>query len=63
RLPTFEQLSGGRSPEAVRQMTGDADWGTAGSGNAPVAPATVDAAPTPSPAVPVATAPSEYDYR
>lgn len=63
RLPTFEQLSGGRSPEAVRQMTGDADWGTAGSGNAPVADENVDVSTAPSPAIPVAATPSEYDYR
>jgi len=63
RLPTFEQLSGGRSPEAVRQMTGDADWGTAGSGdgNANAAPRNVEAAP--SPAIPVAATRSGYDYR
>ncbi len=62
RLPTFEQLSGGRSPEAVRQMTGDADWGTATTGvrNAETGE-NADIAPAPAPAVPVAA--SGYDYR
>jgi len=63
RLPTFEQLSGGRSPEAVRQMTGDADWGTAESDNANGADENGEAASAPSPAIPVATTRSEYDYR
>lgn len=47
RLPTFEELSGGRSPEAVRQMTGDGD------GNE------VENAPEP----PVASAASGRGYR
>lgn len=70
RLPTFEQLSGGRSPEAVRQMTGDADWGTATTGdateNGETSPATPALAPTPIPPatpVPVAAAPNGYAYR
>ncbi|MBQ5790355.1 MAG: hypothetical protein IIW01_08705 [Thermoguttaceae bacterium] len=52
RLPTFEQLSGGRSPEAVRQMTGDADWGTASTGAPTPAPTPISAstlAPAPTP--------------
>ena len=71
RLPTFEQLSGGRTPEAVRQMTGDADWGTATTGTPNAASATPTLASTPIPTatptlapVPVPTAtPNGYVYR
>ncbi len=56
RLPTFEQLSGGRSPEAVRQMTGDADAEAEEIGFD-------ETAPEPAPAIPVAATPGGYDYR
>ncbi|MBQ2788368.1 MAG: TolC family protein, partial [Thermoguttaceae bacterium] len=58
RLPTFEQLSGGRSPEAVRQMTGDAAWGTATTGAPNAAPATPALAPTSVPSATPALAPT-----